>query len=407
MRRPDFDTAAFRRVFGVAGAVPTFEAAVPLSTLIAVLVLPLRRTAGWPPWVKALAFSAAAGTVTFVLSAAVNGTGVAVGSTGQFAMCVLFLVALRVTLTSVGRAAQYLSWLSLSMIGYYLIVRPENTRAGIAELWKYGIAYPVTVVALYVLVARGASRRLAGACLVILGSAGLALDFRSYGLVCMGAAVATWAVGRGGRVPRRVIGIALGAVVLSFALPSAISAGWFGDEVRARTIAQGQFNGPMLLAGRTEPPLSIAAISSRPVLGWGNAQTLDADTVSAGVRLAQAFGMGSSERYVPLWVRSEGRISLHSILFGSWVEGGVVAVIFPVLLIVLFGVGLVRARGRFAILVALTSLQGIWDVLFSPWGGNKSVVLSAYAMLAALAIASSDEKDERPRISGRSASVRR
>ena len=102
--------------------------------------------------------------------------------------------------------------------------------------------------------------------------------------------------------------------------------------------------------------------------------------------------MSDPATYLPLWVREDGLVSLHSVFFISWVEGGVLAVAFPTLLLWLFGKATLTARGRWAPLVVVTSLQGIWDVMFSPWGANKSVVVASSVILASLAVAAARSK---------------
>jgi O-antigen ligase len=62
----------------------------------------------------------------------------------------------------------------------------------------------------------------------------------------------------------------------------------------------------------------------------------------------------------------------HSILLGSWVEGGILAVLLPLWLLVAC-VGVVwnsTSFGRWSPLVVTLALQGIWDLLYAPWTYN-------------------------------------
>ena len=47
---------------------------------------------------------------------------------------------------------------------------------------------------------------------------------------------------------------------------------------------------PMLLAGRTEPPMTITAILERPLLGWGSAMNLTPDVYTQAEHLAIRMG---------------------------------------------------------------------------------------------------------------------
>lgn len=62
--------------------------------------------------------------------------------------------------------------------------------------------------------------------------------------------------------------IAVG-LVFSYVMPIAARAGIFGSALQRKTVDQDGFNVPLLLAGRTEPPMTISAILERPLLGWG------------------------------------------------------------------------------------------------------------------------------------------
>jgi hypothetical protein len=227
----------------------------------------------------------------------------------------------------------------------------------------------------------------------VVGCASLFLGFRSHGLVCFVAVAFLLAKGRSssGRIPFFKMTLAAGALYgLYYILPAAIEAGLFGEAVRLRTMSQLSEDGPALLAGRVEPPLSIAAISERPWFGWGNLNGIDNHTMSKGADIAYSLGMVPQD-YMRLWVRADGRVSVHSLLGEGWAEGGIVAAILPLLLIGLFVVAALKASGNWAPLVILVSIQGVWDVVFSTWGYNRALTLALSAVLAAWAIAHKPE----------------
>jgi len=75
--------------------------------------------------------------------------------------------------------------------------------------------------------------------------------------------------------------------------------------------------------------------------------------------------------------------SFHSILLGSWAEGGVLAVLLPMWLLVTC-IAVVWNQSRFGVWapIALTvALQGIWDLLYAPWTYN---MVAEYACIALL-----------------------
>ena len=74
---------------------------------------------------------------------------------------------------------------------------------------------------------------------------------------------------------------------------------------------------------------------------------------------------------------------MHSILLGSWAEGGVLAVLLPAWLLVAC-IGIVwnyRRFGKWAPLAITVALQGIWDLLYAPWTYN---MIAEYACIALL-----------------------
>ena len=87
---------------------------------------------------------------------------------------------------------------------------------------------------------------------------------------------------------------------------------------------------PLLLAGRSEPPMSITAILERPLLGWGSAMNLTPDVYTRAEHLAIRMGFSPTTPFDVFWELPASNYSAtHSILLGSWAEGGVLAVLLP------------------------------------------------------------------------------
>jgi O-antigen ligase len=75
--------------------------------------------------------------------------------------------------------------------------------------------------------------------------------------------------------------------------------------------------------------------------------------------------------------------AMHSILLGSWAEGGVVAVLLPAsLLVACLGIVWNFTRlGRWAPLGVTVALQGIWDLMYGPWQYNMIPTFACIALL--------------------------
>jgi hypothetical protein len=133
---------------------------------------------------------------------------------------------------------------------------------------------------------------------------------------------------------------------------------------------------------------------AKPLFGWGNAQTIDPATVAQGVHVADFLGMSNPAFFIPVWIRPDGRISLHSIFFTAWVEGGLFGVMLPAALLVVFVIALLRASGKMMPVVVFAAAHGIWDLLFSPWGGSQSIAFAAYTILALWSLAETKRSDD-------------
>ncbi|GAA3203709.1 hypothetical protein [Microbacterium terregens] len=377
---------AFVRALGVLSNVPAIGMGIPASALIAPFLIPLRRAPGRMPWLRILGIWAVVSIVAHVVASLANGTPVLSGSVGQLAVFLLMLAALPSSLITLRSSAQFIGWFAAGAILYFLTIGIDEGRGTFEGLWKYGIAFPVTIVAVYALSLRGTARAWPAFALFAVGALGIFLNFRSHGLICFVAALLLLVKGqnRGGAF-RAVVSSLAGLAALMWILPQMVTAGVFGDAVRARTLAQSA-EGPLLLGGRTEPPLSIAAILENPIAGWGSAQNLTDDTIAHGSQIAQSLGLGSPSAYLGYWVRSDGFISLHSVFFSSWVEGGILAAVFPALLVAFFAYSAIVVRGRWSAVVILVSIQSAWDILFSPWSTNKGVAVAAACIACAWAI---------------------
>ncbi|MDP9885839.1 O-antigen ligase [Sinomonas atrocyanea] len=264
---------------------------------------------------------------------------------------------------------------------------PVGDAAGsFGNLWKYAIAVPVTILVLFV--ANSSERRslVSGVLLFVIGIVSIFLNFRSHGLVCAVAGAILIAVhnqgfGQSGRRSRVRSSIALVLVLLPvLALPALIESGIFGATVQEKALSQSD-GGPVLLAGRTEPAMSYFIISARPLTGWGSVANVPESLVLEGRDFLQSVGVDNTEAIYRLWHRSGYEVTLHSMLAQLWVEGGLLAGIF---LVVLIGAGMVAAfrwKGPFGGMVVYLALQIAWDTLFSP---HTAYTATLWGMAAAL-----------------------
>ncbi|MBY6686558.1 MULTISPECIES: hypothetical protein [unclassified Rhodococcus (in: high G+C Gram-positive bacteria)] len=327
------------------------------------------------------------GSVGYAVSAAVNGTSPTNQTMLVFPAVALYIVGISVLASSLDEILALLAGISLGTVGFYVVLGTDLTTGGsLADIWKYGLAPPMTVLFLYVIASKTVRPWWSVLALTGLAGASVLLNYRSHALICVLAAVVVLCRGRRGPMSRvrTAVALAVAGIAFSVVITSLGANGTLGSKLQEKVELQATAHVSPLLAGRTEPPLSLTAIAARPLLGWGNADRIDSTTFAAARRFASELGFARSYPIEYLWRLPNGSVSLHSIILGSWAEGGVLAVLFPVWLLfaaVLLASGPLEA-GRWMPLVITVGFQSAWDLAFSPWSYNLAAVCAVVACLA-------------------------
>lgn len=301
----------------------------------------------------------------------------------------LYLMGLTViTERGLDAIAAVLAGLAAGTVVYFMTQGIELTQTGgFLNFWKYGIAPAVTILMVYGLTLARVPAWVQPAALFALGLVSLGLNYRSHALVCVLAA-GVLAINHlfGSRMRRgwQFAGLIAVGLAFSYLMPVAARAGLFGSALQRKTVEQDAFNVPLLLAGRTEPPMTITAILERPLLGWGSAMNLTPDVYTQAEHLAIWMGFSPTFPFELLWRLPPTNYSAtHSILLGSWAEGGVLAALLPLsLLVACLGIVWNFTRlGRWAPLGVTVALQGIWDLIYGPWQYNMIPTFACIALL--------------------------
>ena len=368
---------------GIATAVrlPHTYAMVTAGTFAALLVLPFMLTRTFEGRLLRIAATGVLSCGALVAAARFNNVGV--DRQAALAFLCLALMSIVVCVAASGRIDRIVSMVCGVEIGTILFNTFDgytNTHGSFANLWKYGgVAAAVTVLALGAVNLRRERLWQPIVVLAALSVLTLFLNFRSHSIVCL-ATICLLLAKRDKVVHGRVRGRTwlVGALVLIALayLPTAFLHGDFGRAVQLKTQQQVQGGGPALLAGRDEPPLSISAIVERPLEGWGDANHISGETIDRASSLAGHLGMHNYKTYLPLWIRPDGTVSLHSVALSAWAEGGLLAAVCPLLMIALVFRLAFMYSGRWSALVTFLALQALWDLIFSPWGYNQPAILA-------------------------------
>lgn len=272
------------------------------------------------------------------------------------------------------------------------LVMPTQTM--VEQLWKFGIGAPLTIC-VAALCSSAYIRKQFG--WVIIGSlVGLSLvhmlyGFRSMSLITFGTAVYLFFqmyIFKYGREPIKPITIMFSVVTLilapllfkgiySYSLEHALTKWDFKQKVMAQSTS------PVLLSflgGRSEIWVSSRAIWDSPIIGHGSwARDREEKYRPLLLDLDQ---LGLETNPGNLW--EEDLIPTHSHLTGAWVEAGFAGAVFwMVSLFIIFRVlfRLFRYDEPLSPLLVLLGIMMVWDILFSPFGGQRSITDAALLIL--------------------------
>jgi hypothetical protein len=363
----------------------TLTMLAPVCLFLAPAWLLTRPTFGqWLPFALAMI-----GFVAFCISAQINGLSMLDQRVQQWAVFAVYYVGILVLAgRDLLRCFSIYCGIAIGAVIYGMMPGSASSMfyRSVADLWKYGLGQWIVIILLFIAIVLKLALPLQALLLIALGVFSLNQDYRSLATNCILAGVIVlvgWAGAE--RIPRWLqLGFAAASGLAVYVLlPRLAASGLLGVAIQRKTESQLDEGVPLILAGRTESPLSIAAIMERPWFGWASANNISAEVFDHAKRIAISAGFNPT---VPLengWYYANGDVSLHSILLGIWAEGGLFTALLPLGLFVAAVLIIWNARryGRWTALVIAVSIQAIWDLLFSPWSYG---LLAGFAVLAVI-----------------------
>jgi hypothetical protein len=253
-------------------------------------------------------------------------------------------------------------------------------------MWKYGLAIPATVCILS-LVTRARFKFLTPLTLGIIGSGSIAFGSRSFGGICLIVGIVLLLIYA---IPsRRILILVVTPMILlgGYAgLSLAIDDGIFGSAVQQKAVWQQSQGNSILLVGRAEVILSATVIINRPIMGAGSVNAIQDVDIEQGLENAGSWAGMSPAQAMDAWFPNNdgGSANLHSILLSAWVEGGIIAVVPLVGILVLLWRAAVRAGPRFQAMYVFMALLTSWSFLFSPWSYGLMQLVAASVVAASL-----------------------
>lgn len=258
------------------------------------------------------------------------------------------------------------------------------------NLWKYALAWPVTMLALAVF------HRSWQAVLIlpVMAAISVAYDFRSFAGQAAVALLIVLVWGHGRRrearertTPRRVSwarGLVAAVLVVMAAQVGMTMAlnGSFGDTIAVRTSTQAQDSDnvvQLVLNARGEYRLALGLVQQQ-VVGFGpGLKPTTAERSAATAYFPEEF---RDSDYVVGYLLAD-RYMTHSVLWDTWISLGILGFVAILLM------GWVMIRGLLTAIThaaveswqAMAVLVGLWDLLFSPLTNLPHLVAGCLAVL--------------------------
>jgi len=274
-----------------------------------------------------------------------------------------------------------------AVVSHLIFIFMNGTTFFDVNPWKYGLALPVTVLALALVAGRSKfSTFLSLAVLSASAIYSFFSGFRSMAGIALAAIIIVLVLRRPPKPGRKhpMIKLFVGLLVVvygSYALYAfAASDGLLPTEAAAKYQTQIQ-QGNLLVAARPEVVGSVYAIGSSPLIGLGTHGQLDADSEGAALNVLYNSGaLIGNEQQVRLF--GDG-VNSHSLLMSGWTLSGILGAL-PWAFMIYLGMRAIAYRrpgGEFLPLSVFWALAASWDILFSPYQPHLHVLLAAFVVL--------------------------
>jgi hypothetical protein len=340
--------------------------------------------------------------VSLVLTDAVRGSA-PVDYLRGWANVAVFFADLFVIYRLVGRhPMRHVLLIASFALGQLIGLLVEPTPFMRLDLWKFGLATPLTFLVLCVPLwfgvrsAQPARITIPVGMLAILAAANLLRDNRAEGAIC-GVAITIVLLSRvfqprygrvrsfaragAARSAVTLLGISAAGLLAIAGYSAAAQDGVLGADAQAKFYSEYQPGLAIVIGGRGEILVSSQAIADSPILGHGSwAQDAKYLAIAEVVR-SQGYNVVQLAPDSP----DSQLIPSHSHLFGAWVEAGLLGAVCWLCVLILLLRSFSRMTASVSPFLPLCAYFGVhltWDVLFSPFSG--SVRLFDALMLATI-----------------------
>jgi hypothetical protein len=266
-----------------------------------------------------------------------------------------------------------------------------NKYAAEGEFWKFGIGYPLTILAFLYCSTKSIwnNKVIYTIILIIVVSTNFFLNARSLAAVSLLALIISLYTFDGGKKCKqkiyksfsltKILLIILFVFLSSQVYSIFILNGYAGEEARNKYLSQSSGKLGIIFGGRQELLVSSIAIIESPILGHGS-WARDPKYIEMLPDLLTEYGYEDLHPFkYDEDVRRDDFIPTHSHIFGAWVYSGIFGAIFWLyILFQSFKIIFIKTRliGEFTPIINFSSILMIWNILFSPFGAETRVYTS-------------------------------
>jgi len=177
-----------------------------------------------------------------------------------------------------------------------------------------------------------------------------------------------------------LMGITLVAGALAGEVMTGLAAsGALGQAAQEKNRQQTMAGWGILIGGRPEILVSSRAVMDSPILGHGS-WAKDPKYSEMLMQIQSEYGMNQSDE----GQKFEGVIPSHSHLMNAWVNAGILGAVFWFYILVSTMKSLIRItilRPPVTPVYAFLMTAFVWDILFSPFGGNRRIYESLWLVI--------------------------
>ncbi len=251
------------------------------------------------------------------------------------------------------------------------------------DWWKFYFGPTVSVLALVSIGSLRANSMVKFLAIISLAAISIFLGSRSLGVILILTSIGFLTFRSSRSIARSLIFIivllVLGNVFNSLIRDASLS-GKFG--VAQQVKAQQQYtNGPILLVARSELLYELASIRESSFWGKGSNPIPSANVLISTHDMETEFRINSKQTSAYENFTTTGRTPQHSMLFGAWLEGGVLSILLLSYLFILMVKWNIRnnikgSTSKLSILARYFFINFIWAFFFSPLGAGSRMTIA-------------------------------